>query len=510
MAGNEIPAGSKIIVSRPPNKANAANAGLMDPSGSTADERMLRDQIAVSVNESSIGTVIVEADEDADDFKRRLKAVLADTGAARLQTLLVCAESERAMIESILATEFPPLPVMSLSPRQAGHHAAQLFSRVKTDKVAFLSVRASYTPPQWEILGPNSAALGIWVPDMPFPEYTATAYSAPVRSWLASTELLLGLDDLNAFSKWSLLHVADTAKRAGRSFRWLSPRAFSTKETEPEPPAGKTPRLALNSSVLALVPHYKCERWLDECLHSLVRQTRPLDAIVVIDDNSAHPPVEIVSKYPDVTLLQAAKNSGPYALSQQVINDTDYDAYLFMDADDWATDDRLEILLTEAERTGAELIGSQLVRVFSKDVGVAPTCYPLDVSRVYKLKQSHPITHPTTMVTRELIQRVGGFSTALRFGADSEFLRRVGLTARIVNSARFCYFQRHRDDSLTEAPETGFGSPARETLMGNLREWAENNKEALTKGTRPVKPYAVTSPVRLEHRLGPQLEQARP
>ena len=103
---------------------------------------------------------------------------------------------------------------------------------------------------------------------------------------------------------------------------------------------------------MAVILHYKCEEWLCQCLESLVNQTRPLDAVVVVDDNSPEPPVDIVKQFPGVTLFTMMQNVGPYRIIQQVIDHFDYDAYLFQDADDWSAVDRLEILLKEAERTG--------------------------------------------------------------------------------------------------------------------------------------------------------------
>jgi hypothetical protein len=460
--------------------------------------------------EGVAGTVLVEADGDADDLKRRLNVLLGDPCVERRHILLACAEPDRALVEEVLAAEYPPLPLVSLAPEHARGHAAQVFDRMRAAKVAFLRAGASYTSPQWDIFAADDPSLAVWVPDMPFPEYTAHSHGTPVRSWLASTELLRQLVDWGAFPNWNLLHIASAAKRAGRSFRWASPRARSTSETGAEPSAGGPACLSLNSSVLALVPHYKCEEWLDDCLRSLVRQTRPLDAIVVVDDGSPRPPVEIVSKYPEVTLLRAAENSGPYRLSQQVIDETDCDAYMFQDADDWATDDRLKTLLAEAERTGAEYVGSQMLQVVGAEADVIPMCYPLDVSGAYIRYQRHPIVHGTTLVARKLVRRVGGFSTALRFGGDSEFLRRVGFNARIVNSTRFCYFQCVREGSLTRSPETGMGSPARDALMADIRAWAAKNREALLVGdVRAVRPYKVAGPVRLEHVLGPPLRAAR-
>src|SRR5215213_9728206 len=90
------------------------------------------------------------------------------------------------------------------------------------------------------------------------------------------------------------------------------------------------------SSALAIVPHYKCEPWLSDCLDSLVRQTHPLDGIVVIDDGSGSPPTDIVRQFPDVTLLASSENVGPYRITQTVIDQTNFDAYLLQDADDWS------------------------------------------------------------------------------------------------------------------------------------------------------------------------------
>ena len=73
-----------------------------------------------------------------------------------------------------------------------------------------------------------------------------------------------------------------------------------------------------------------------------------------------------------MTLLHATENVGPYRLIQQVMDDTDYDAYLFQDADDWSAPERLERLLEGAESTGAELIGSQEVRVFCDEPEAVP------------------------------------------------------------------------------------------------------------------------------------------
>lgn len=267
-------------------------------------------------------------------------------------------------------------------------------------------------------------------------------------------------------------------------------------------------RLTTASSVLAIIPHYHCQAWLDSCLTSMVEQTRPLQAIVVVDDGSGEPPVEIVQRFPDVTLLSSNQNVGPYLLIQEVIDRTRYDAYLFQDADDWSSPERLELLLAEAERSGAELVGCQDVWVMSEEGEALTFAFPLDVNATLEVRPaSTPLHHGTSLVARDLVTRLGGFATGLRYNGDTEFLRRAGHVARIVNIPQFCYFYRNRTGSLTSDPETGLTSRGRLEVMVRQKERAELNAERIKNGEEPLlAPIAVAPSVPLVHVTGPTLD----
>jgi glycosyltransferase involved in cell wall biosynthesis len=266
-------------------------------------------------------------------------------------------------------------------------------------------------------------------------------------------------------------------------------------------------KLAKESRVLALIPHYQCEEWLEDALASLEQQTRPLDAIVVIDDASEHPPLEIVKRHPHVTLLHAERNVGPYRLVQQVIEETDYDAYLFQDADDWSAPDRLEKLLAAGEKTGAELIGTQEIRVFCEEPEVTPIAWPLDVHKQFAAKPTaFPLLHPTSIVTRDLVMALGGFASGLRFSGDAELLRRAQHIAKVVNIEDHCYYRRIRENSLTTASATGLRSPIRQQVMELLWEQARRNAAAAAAGQTPdLSPIRTAPPVRLRQLAGPAL-----
>ncbi len=277
------------------------------------------------------------------------------------------------------------------------------------------------------------------------------------------------------------------------------------------PLARRENRLSRRSSVLAIVPHYRCEAWLGECLDSLVRQTHPLDGIAVIDDGSGEPPVEIVRSFPQVTLFASEENVGPYRISQEVIVRTGYDAYLFQDADDWSGPARLQLLLAEAERTGAEIVGCQAYRLISAEGEVVPITYPLDPNAMLDLAlMRHAVMHPSSVVARDLVVRLGGYATGLKYGADTEFEHRARHVARIVNIPQYAYVVRNRANSLTSSKETGLHSPERQALWQVLLDRVYENAARVAAGKEPIlTPLSLASePLPLTHITGPALRAA--
>jgi hypothetical protein len=275
-------------------------------------------------------------------------------------------------------------------------------------------------------------------------------------------------------------------------------------------PLARPGALGFHSSVLAVVPQFRCEPFLADCLDSLVRQTRPLDGVVVIDDASGSPPVEIVQQFPAATLLASGENVGPYRLSQQVIAATGYDAYLFQDSDDWSLPERLELLLAEAERTGAEQVGCQGYRLISAEAEVVPLTYPMDVNAVLEATPTkHRLMHPSSVITRDLVMRAGGYAMGLRFGGDSEFLHRSVHVGRIVNSPRFAYVVRNREHSLTSSPETGLESPERVAQRQAEAVRSAENAARVARGEPPdLTPTRSAPPAPLRHLTGPRLRGA--
>lgn len=270
-----------------------------------------------------------------------------------------------------------------------------------------------------------------------------------------------------------------------------------------------------DASVAALIPHFACEAWLDDALESLHRQTRPVQQIIVIDDASPDTSAltSLAARHPDVTFVTAERNCGPYALIGHVMATTAFDAYLFQDADDWSAPDRLEQLLASADIHGAALVGTSELRVLSDAGEVMRVDYPLDVNAALEADPGRfALLHPTSLVSSELVGTIGGYSTGLRFSGDAEFLARAVHAARVVNTGTYSYHRRKRTGSLTTAPGTGLGSPARLALHEDLRRRAQDRQTSAAAGTAvDLAPYATAdTDVHLTHLAGPELRTAEP
>jgi Glycosyl transferase family 2 len=341
------------------------------------------------------------------------------------------------------------------------------------------------------------ATFEVNIPELTLPLETATIGCEALQNWRTTANI-----SLRHLRMINPLQRAIELEAESVSIRWQTSRPLN-REVAPiaETDAYQWPE---NPTVLALIPHSRCEPWLRRCLNSLLQQTHPPTNIVVIDDASTPPPLSIVQEFSTVTLLTAPQQVGPYRLIQSAIEATDYDAYLFQDADDWSTVDRLETLLKTARHYGAELVGSQEIRVLEPELIAQAVGYPLDVNQALKQSPGHPLLHPTSLVTRNLVQRLGGFATGLKFGGDTEFLLRAHWVARIVNSPCYCYFRRKRPDSLTTAIATGLDSPARQALLQMLKQRAIGHY-ANPPEIHDLQPLQMADPIALTHRCGPAL-----
>ena len=94
--------------------------------------------------------------------------------------------------------------------------------------------------------------------------------------------------------------------------------------------------------VSVVIPVYNSEKYLEECLNSIISQTYQNIEIIVIDDGSSDNSVRVVESYlPKVSLIKQ-KNLGVSAARNRGIEASKGELLVFLDSDDWLSNDIIE------------------------------------------------------------------------------------------------------------------------------------------------------------------------
>lgn len=112
--------------------------------------------------------------------------------------------------------------------------------------------------------------------------------------------------------------------------------------------------------VSVIVPAYNAEKYLEQCLDSLVRQTLGEIEIVVVNDGSTDGTAEILDRYqaeyPDKVRAFSKENGGQASARNLALRCCRGEYVGYMDADDYAREDMFEKLYGKAKETACELV----------------------------------------------------------------------------------------------------------------------------------------------------------
>ncbi len=153
--------------------------------------------------------------------------------------------------------------------------------------------------------------------------------------------------------------------------------------------------------------------------------------------------------------------AGPYVVRRKLIEGVGDPLIIFHDSDDLSCSDRFEKLAPSLAADSVGLVGSHELRLDELSRRVIAVRYPLDVNGALGIGPSLAQLHPSTIVKRDVYERVGGFSTHVIFSADTQFLLRAFFHTRVRNVDEFLYIRRKHPGALTVRPDTGNGTPAR-------------------------------------------------
>jgi hypothetical protein len=231
-------------------------------------------------------------------------------------------------------------------------------------------------------------------------------------------------------------------------------------------------------SVQWIIPHKAPLFMLETCLRAVGDSRGSADIVsVCLDEEVTDDHRELAMRFPWAEFYRSEPHSsGPYVSRERFIRSGATPVVLFQDSDDAPTLSRRGVLLAELLESGADLIGSHELLVSEVWRKVVAIRYPLDASAALAALDGHTLLLPTSAGRRDAIKAAGGFSTIRTFNSDLEFEYRAFFFLKLRNVDEFLYIRRLRAGSLTQAPETGILSPAREAHSASLRKDFERIK----------------------------------
>lgn len=109
--------------------------------------------------------------------------------------------------------------------------------------------------------------------------------------------------------------------------------------------------------VSIIVPTYNVERYVEECIESLLNQTYSNIEIIVFDDGSTDATVYLLKQYKDkIQLIANSNNKGQGARRNEGMKLAQGKYIYFVDSDDWIEPETVEAAVTQLEKTQAELV----------------------------------------------------------------------------------------------------------------------------------------------------------
>lgn len=185
-----------------------------------------------------------------------------------------------------------------------------------------------------------------------------------------------------------------------------------------------------NPLISIIIPVYNAASYIDDCIESLLSQTYQNIEILLCDDCSTDNSREILKKYESNTrckVLYNEKNLRQASTRNRCIQIASGDFIMMQDADDIATPDRVEKLLTGFDDSEKIDFVSSSCFLFDENGKYGAIHNKKKFPQQKDLLKGIPFVHASSMFKREALNAVGGYriSKMTRRGEDYDLIMRL-------------------------------------------------------------------------------------
>lgn len=116
----------------------------------------------------------------------------------------------------------------------------------------------------------------------------------------------------------------------------------------------------MNYELSVIIPVYNEEKYISECLESIINQTLGIENIevIIVNDNSTDNTLDIIKSfdYPSIKIINNNENLGAGKSKNKAIKEVNANYLTFMDADDFVSEDTFEIALDLMKQNKSDML----------------------------------------------------------------------------------------------------------------------------------------------------------
>lgn len=215
--------------------------------------------------------------------------------------------------------------------------------------------------------------------------------------------------------------------------------------------------------ISVIIPNYNRAAIIGETINNMLSQSLSPHEVIVVDDGSTDNSVEVIKSFGSRVILIQQSNKGAGAARNAGLKIASGKFIQFMDSDDLASLNKLEIQSKVLEREDADIVYGPWAkgwfeREFIQLENVVLQQKPLPKMRspLHWFLTSWSMVFQQCLVRKSLLDKVGGYREDMQLYEDSElFLRLLLAKAKLVHENRSLTLYRLGDSNkLTESGST--------------------------------------------------------
>lgn len=226
--------------------------------------------------------------------------------------------------------------------------------------------------------------------------------------------------------------------------------------------------------VSVVIPAYNHEQFIGAGIDSVLNQTMSDLELIIVDDGSTDKTAQLIKAYDDPRISYTwQENQDAYNTINRGMGMAQGQYISILNSDDVYTTDRFEKCLQHIEKTGAEVVFSDVIPIDDEGRPLTEPEFGWNLwhqkNRNYYfqhnrdeytgfLNGNYMVTTSNLFMTHQAVQKTGQF-TSLRYLHDYDYIFRLMLACpgkvSYLHDAQLLYYRIHSSNTLSEAAITG-------------------------------------------------------